>query len=450
MLKPNYSNCDIRKQIYNIFLIFSIIVFTSCQTNEKIKVIKLKPKKTAITKKVVKPSEKPIKVSKDFDPEGYKSIEKLIMIMHILRSQYVDEKKISYDKLINGALRGMLYSLDPYSVYEGGERYKGTVKSVKGEFCGIGIIVSTKNKVLEIISPMDDSPAFKAGVHAGDIITGINDKDISSMSMHECIDKLKGEAGTKITIKVYRKKEDKSLDFTITRKILTISPVKGINVVAGDIGYIRLTQFSSPTTRKMLLALEELVKEKKVKGLIFDLRWNPGGLLQEAIKVCSLFLDEKKLVLTTEGREDKHQKSYYSLKCDKYTEIPIVILINSFSASASEIVAGCLQDHNRAVILGETSFGKGSVQSMLQIAEDAAIRFTTSKYYTPSHKIIHEHGVEPDILVDISEKDERQLVYQITNYPGQIKPDEKDAIEDIQLKRAVSILKGLQILKSKK
>ncbi len=444
-IKKNTTNWLSITKVLQLFAL-SLILFTSCQTSKKIKVIKLKPKikqSKTVKKEKVENLEK-------FDPEGYSSIEKLIMVMHILRSQYVDEKQVSYKKLIDGALKGMLYSLDPYSVYEVGGKLKGTVEQVKGEFCGIGIIVSTKNKVIEIISPMEDSPAFKAGIKAGDIITEINKEDVISMSMHECIENLKGKPGTKITIKVYRKKEDKSLEFTITRRMLTISPVKGINIVQDDIGYIRLVQFSHPTTQKMILALKKLVKEDKIKGLVFDLRWNPGGLLNQAIKVCSLFLDEKKLVLTTEGRETKHKKSFYSLKCDKYTKIPIVILINSFSASASEIVAGCLQDHKRAVILGETSYGKGSVQSMLRVSKESAIRFTTSKYYTPSHKIIHENGVEPDINIEISEKDERTLAYQIVNYPGKINPKRKDTIEDVQLKRAVNILKGLQILQNKK
>jgi len=397
-------------------------------------------------------SDEPVKLDKEtinLDENGYESLSKLFNIMQIVREKYIDKDKTTYDKLIKGALKGMLSELDQYSIYEDEKSLTKTIEQTSGVFGGLGIIVSTAKGSLEIKSVLKDTPAFVAKVKPGDIIIEIEGKRTSKMSIYESTSILKGKVGTKVSFKVFRAIDDTTKEFTIERAVIKVSPIKGVKLLKNKIAYLRITQFSKPTSQKLNLALKNFRKEG-AKGLVIDLRNNPGGLLVQAIKSCSLFLEEGSLIVSTEGRMDTDKASYFSNASDKYLDIPIVVLINSNSASASEIMAGCLKDSKRAIIIGETSYGKGVVQSFLRVSNKSAIRFTTSEYFTPSHKTINEEGVSPNIeVVIVPEDNNYKIAYQMVEYPGVVLPDIEDAVRDIQLERAIDVLTGISLFSQK-
>ncbi len=384
------------------------------------------------------------------DDSGYDSVYKLMYVIQKIRRDYVDEGKVAYPELMKGALKGMLRNLDPFCSYMDPAAHKEMVEETEGkEYGGVGIVVSYKNNQLKVIAPMEDSPGFRAGIKPGDVITRIDGVDTTTITQDECVKRLKGEPGTPVTITVYRESDDTTMEVTIKREKIEVSTVKGAKIIEDGIGYVRIIQFNMPTAAKLDEALAKLDKEK-LRALVIDLRGNPGGLLSSAIEVVSRFVDTGALVVSTEGRQKSADVKYYAMRCDKHIEIPLAILVDEFSASASEIVAGCLKDHKRAVLIGSKTFGKGSVQTVFPLPDNAgAIRLTTAKYYTPSHVVIHENGIMPTVSVPLSKADTDTIYSQRLGYPGVIQPEIPNALRDVQLERAVEILKGVCIMKEK-
>jgi carboxyl-terminal processing protease len=390
---------------------------------------------------------------------AYPSLELFSVVLEKVRKDYVDGQKLSYQDLIYAALKGMLYTLDPHSEFMEPEKYKELQNDTQGAFGGLGIVISMKDNFITVIAPMEDSPGFRAGIMSGDRIVKIEGKSTEKMSLPDAVKNLRGEPGTDVQITVFRPSSNQMKDYKLTRAVINIDMVKDINgkkeFPLGDskIGYVRLVQFGEKTSADLEAALKKL-KAQKMQALVLDLRGNPGGLLEQAVDVCEKFLPRGQLVVTTEGRNPSQNAVRRSLgRGDELNNMPMVVLVNLGSASASEIVAGCLQDLKRAIILGEKTFGKGSVQSIIPLAPlpdgMPALRLTTAKYYTPSHKVIHGEGITPDILVPLTEEQERQV--QLKHTPGGIESlEEKDRERvsrghDPQLDRAMDLLKGITL-----
>jgi carboxyl-terminal processing protease len=384
----------------------------------------------------------------------YAQMELLTKVMELIRKDYVDADKTSYTNLTQGALRGMLNSLDPHSQFMDQQAYKGLEEETEGKFGGIGIQIGlSKEGFLTAIAPMEDSPAAKAGILPGDRIVKIAGRPTEKMSLDEAIKNLRGDPGTKVTLTIFRAKtQDPALrfkDYTLTRAEIKVDSVKDAKILTDGIGYIRVTQFGKHTVDDFEKALDKLSKQG-MDALVLDLRNNPGGLLEAARGVASKFIPAGQIIVSTEGRDSsRNPPPYRSDREKKWLNLPVVVLVNGGSASGSEIVAGALQDLRRAVLVGETTFGKGSVQSILSLGDGTALRLTTAKYYTPSHKVIHEHGITPDIEVILTEEDERKLLEQ--RMRANLPPSEDDEIKpapiaDVQLDRAVDVLKGVKLL----
>ncbi|OGV39378.1 MAG: hypothetical protein A2020_09130 [Lentisphaerae bacterium GWF2_45_14] len=381
---------------------------------------------------------------KENEADAYSSISLFMNVMQLLRQNYVDPEKVTYKKLMEGAMKGMLRELDPFSAYETPENYQATIEGTQGSFGGLGIVVTNKNNALEVVSTMEGSPGFKSGIHSGDIITEINGDPVKTLELGSCVKKLKGAPGTKVSVTIYRRSDDSSKTFDIERAEIKVPAVNGTNLVAEKIGYIRLTQFSAPVAQELDKAIEKL-KEQHIKGLVLDLRNNPGGLLSSAIESASRFIPDNQVIVSTQGRNKDDRQEFKSIPCEKLTDVPMAVLVNENSASASEILAGCLKDHKRAVIIGERTFGKAFIQSIVPLSDKGAVRFTTGKYYTPSGQLIHGEGIKPDIEIIISPETEMKLSRQRSTHPGIIKPEGKGTIKDVQLERAVEILKGISV-----
>ena len=333
-------------------------------------------------------------------------------------------------------------------------------KDTQGSFGGLGITIETKGGYVTVLAPMEDTPGFKAGIITGDRIVKINGKDVEKMAtgdaerLQEAVQHLRGEPGTDVTVTIMRPSTGKVIDLKLTRAVIKVDMVKDINgkkeYPLGDdkIGYVRMTQFGEKTSDDLEKALRKL-KGEGIQALILDLRWNPGGLLDQAVDVCEKFLPKGQLVVSTEGQNSaQNSKRFADGHGDELQGMPIVILVNGQSASASEIVAGCLQDLKRADIMGEKTFGKGSVQSIIPLEDGSALRLTTAKYYTPSHKVIHGQGITPDSIVPMTDE-EYQLVYMKTRAGLDTLGEKeqtmiKDA-HDVQLDRARDLLKGIMI-----
>ncbi len=331
------------------------------------------------------------------DQTAYEKIETFTNIIGIIRKNYVDE--VSTGDLIEGAINGMLNSLDPHSAYLTPDLYKELQIDTKGSFGGLGIEITIRDGVLTVVSPIEDTPAFRAGVKAGDQIIKINGEFSKDMSLVEAVKRLRGPKGTKVTISIKREGVSDLIDLTITREIIRIKSVKFRTLEPGY-GYIRVTQFQEGTDRDVEGGLEALTKENgSLNGLVLDLRNNPGGLLSQAVKVADLFLDSG-LIVYTDGRLENQKQKYFARGPGSFTTFPMVVLVNGGSASASEIVAGALQDQKRALVLGSKTFGKGSVQTILPLPDHSALRLTTAKYFTPSGRSIQETGIQPDIEMD--------------------------------------------------
>ena len=392
--------------------------------------------------------------------ETYKQLSLFGDVFQRVQEQYVEEVK---DKeLIEAAISGMLQSLDPHSSYLSADDYSEMQVKTKGTFGGLGIEITLENNVVKVVSPIDDTPAHKAGMLPGDLIIGIEGKSIRGLPLNKAVEKLRGPVGSKVKITVLRKDTD-PFELEITRAIIKIRSVK-FNII-NNVGYIRLSTFSETTTSSMLEAIEKIKAKtgRKFQGLILDLRNNPGGLLNQSISVSDAFLENGEIV-STKGRNKDDSSRTFAQPGDVISNYPLIVLINSGSASASEIVAGALKDHGRAIILGTRSFGKGSVQSIVPIPGNGAIRLTTSRYYTPSGTSIQAKGIEPDIIVEsgfTEEKKNNQTNVREENLKGALdnknlteenkknQPKKKNEIqkllEDNQISRAVDLIRGIRL-----
>lgn len=360
-----------------------------------------------------------------------------------IRESYVETNKTAYQELVHGALAGMLQSLDPYSQFLDADMYKDMQDDTAGQFGGIGIVVGIKDEMLTIIAPMEDTPGYRAGLQAGDIIIAIDEKPTEDMALSDAVKAMRGASGSKVKLTVLRESALDPLNFEIERAIIEVATVKDAHFLEDGIGYVRVTQFSEPTAAALQKELDRL-KSEGLRALVLDLRNNPGGLLVSAIDVSQKFLDRNQVIVSTQGRDSRQNRVYRSRNKPRYPDIPIVVLVNAGSASASEIVAGALQDNKRAVLVGEKTFGKGSVQSVLPMDEGTAIRLTTAKYYTPSERLIHERGIEPDIVVPMQPEDQERLRGNHVVSDLEIEDaDKKMEVDDIQLQRAVDVLKGI-------
>ena len=395
--------------------------------------------------------------------DPFTSLNLFTTVLDRVRKEYVDGDKLTYQDLIRGALKGMLSTLDPHSEFMEPPKYDELKKDTQGEFGGVGVVISMKDGFLTVVAPMEDTPGFKAGILAGDRIIKIDGSSTERLSLPDAVKKMRGRAGTDVTLSILRPTSGQVRDYTLTRSLIKIDTVKDQNgrrefpLMENKVGYVRLAQFGEQTSSDLEDALSKLEKQG-VEALVLDLRDNPGGLLDQAVQVCEKFLPNGQLIVSTEGRDPKQKAMYYGKRRGKHPSIPIVVLVNGGSASAAEIVAGCLQDCTalgvtKAIILGEQTFGKGSVQSILPLPDNSALRLTTAKYYTPSHKVIHEHGVTPDIPVPMSDEEMRDVF--LKRVPGGIEslPDSDQErvrnARDPQLERALDMLKGISLYTKK-
>ena len=329
------------------------------------------------------------------DNNIYEKIDTFSEVLDKINKEYVDE--INQDEIMDSAINGVLQSLDPYSAYMTPEMYESMTTETSGEFGGLGIEVGMEAGVVKVISPIDNTPASRAGVKAGDYIVKINDSQVQGKSLTEAVELMRGPIGSEIEITVRREGVKKAIIFNITREIIKIESVKS-KVLKEKTGYIRLTAFNDNSSSQIKNKVKEFKKNKKIKNYILDLRNNPGGLLTQAIKISDFFLDYGEIV-STKSRKSSENRKWFARKGDIIDGKTLIVLINYGSASASEIVAGALKDHKRAILLGKNSYGKGSVQSIVPLKNKGAIRLTISKYYLPSGKSISEVGVTPDIEV---------------------------------------------------
>lgn len=386
--------------------------------------------------------------------EAYDNIEMMTQVIMHIRKHYVDEK--TYKDIAYGALHGMLRALDTHSDFLEPKAYKAIKEETSGSFSGIGIHIGLRHGILTVIAPIEDTPAFRAGVLAGDLIIEIEGESTAGITLRDAVDKLRGVKGTEVTITIRRLGEDDPLEITIVRDDIEVPSVKGTRIIEDGIGYTRITQFARPTAGLLKDALAELQGED-MRALVLDLRSNPGGLLGSAIEVAQFFLEKGTLIVTTRGREGVMEENENKADGEtRYTDMPMVVLVNEGSASASEIVAGCLQDHGRAVLVGERTFGKGSVQSVIRLPPDekAAIRLTTAYYYTPSGRLIHDKGIDPDILEEVSPREWRDVLVNRAQKeaPDLVSDEEREAlagVEDRQLLRALDMLKAVLIFQGK-
>ena len=396
--------------------------------------------------------------------ETYKQLNLFGDVFQRVQEQYVEE--VTDKKLIESAISGMLQSLDPHSSYLSADSYKDMQVKTKGKFGGLGIEITMEDGVVKVVSPIDDTPAAKAGMKSGDLIIGVDGESIRGLTINESVSKLRGPVGSKVIITVVRDKKD-PYEIEIKRDIINIKSVKH-NIIK-NIGYVRLTTFSDTTTSGLEKALTEIKKNigNKFQGLILDLRNNPGGLLNQSISVADAFLNQGEIV-STQGRNDDDTSRVFAKKGDLINGQPLVVLINSGSASASEIVAGALKDHSRAIIIGTRSFGKGSVQSIIPLAGNGAMRLTTARYFTPSGVSIQAKGIEPDIIVeagvtelkkakndnrreenlrgalDKNKKSKKTEIDSDSDSDKPLTPLEK-LLQDNQISRAVDMIRGISL-----
>jgi carboxyl-terminal processing protease len=392
----------------------------------------------------------------------YQQVELFMRVLERVRQDYVDGDKVSYEELMNAAMKGMLNTLDPHSEFLEPAKYTDLKSDTEGAFGGVGILVGMRDNVLTVISPTEDSPAYKAGIQAGDKIIKIEGKSTEKIDMQEAVRILRGLPGTEVTITVLRPGKDgkdETKDYTLVRSTIKVDSVKDINgkkefpIGENHVGYVRITQFGEHTTSEFREALEKL-KNQGMEGLVMDLRNNPGGLLDQAVKVCDIFVARPQLIVSTEGRaRNMKAERYYATGKDEYPDLKIVVLVNNGSASAAEIVSGCLQDLGRAYLMGEQTFGKGSVQSIMPLDNGAALRLTTAKYYTPSHKVIHEKGITPDSIVPMSPREEQALYFKrvaggVESLDEPLQAELK-SVRDVQLDRAQDLLKSMILYKQR-
>jgi carboxyl-terminal processing protease len=408
--------------------------------------------------------------------QDYESLEVFTNILSIVKKNYVED--VDTKNLVGGAINGMLSSLDPHSAYLTPDLYKELQMDTQGRFGGLGIEITIRGGILTVVSPIEDTPAAKAGVKPGDQIFKIEDEFTKDMTLVDAVKKMRGPKGTKISISVRREGVAELINFTIVRDTIRVQSVRSRSLEEGY-GYIRLAQFQERSDRDLQKALEKLAAEKGgLKGLVLDLRNNPGGLLTQAVRVADLFLDSG-MIVYTEGRIDSQKQKYFAQKDGSWLDFPVVVLVNGGSASASEIVAGALQDHRRAIVLGIKTFGKGSVQTILPLDDNSALRLTTARYFTPKGRSIQAMGIVPDIVVESTPQqegkvdDKKRPSLREENLPGHLhnqqptpnskqEPGEKEKEKqipssaptgdesidnDAQLKRALDLLKSWDVFK---
>ena len=370
-----------------------------------------------------------------------------------IRSEYVDGKDLTYQQLVYAALKGMVSKLDPHSEFLDADSFQELQDDTEGQFGGLGLVVVLRDGHITVVAPMDDTPGFRAGILTGDRIIKVEGKSVEKQSLTDVVKQLRGDPDSKVQLTVERPATGVVKTYTLTRAVIQMDMVKDINnrkefpLNENKIGYVRITQFGEKTGDELEAALQKL-QGQGMRALVVDLRWNPGGLLDQAVAVCQKFLPRGQLVVSTEGRHTV-EKYFAKGSGDELKGMPVVVLANLGSASAAEIVTGCLQDLHRGIVLGEKTFGKGSVQTIFLLDDKSALKLTVAKYYTPSHKVIHQHGITPDILVPMSDAEEAALIIKRT--PGGVESlndtdkANVDAVRDSQLDRAEDLLKGILI-----
>lgn len=395
----------------------------------------------------------------------YEKIELYTTAMTVIQREYVD--KVDIQELIYGSLQGMLSSLDPHSQFMRPDEYKEIQVETTGEFGGLGIEITIRDNLLTIISPIEGTPAHEAGLQAGDRIVAIDGESTKDITLFEAVKKLRGQPGTKVTVTIMREKTKKIFDVTITRAIIKVESVRQARIVDDQIGYIRLATFGEKSAQDLEQALDKLEGEG-MQALILDLRNNAGGLLNTSIEVADKFLGKDKLIVTTRGRREDQIMEFKASDENTHPDYPLVVLVNHGTASASEIVAGAIQDNKRGVLLGTRTFGKGSVQTIIPLPDGSALRLTTAKYFTPSGRSIHDEGIEPDVKVEyepidtkkkeefpdsIFEKIEKHKLMKDNNdeNPTSFDSSEEELEEDQtsielydnQVRAAINVLKGI-------
>lgn len=398
-------------------------------------------------------------IAQENSSETYRQLSLFGDVFERVRSEYVED--VSDEQLIEAAVNGMLSALDPHSSYLSPKNFREMQTQTRGEFGGLGIEVTMENGFVKVVSPIDDTPAFRAGLKSGDLITHLDGEPVQGLTLSEAVEKMRGKVGSDLKLTVRRENLD-PFNVTVTRDIIKIRSVRS-RMEGGDIAYVRITSFSEQTASGVEQSIKNLRKKAKGKlaGIVIDLRNNPGGLLDQSVKVSDAFLDQGEIVSTRSRRPDESRR--FNAKAGDITNgLPIVVMVNGGSASASEIVAGALQDHRRAIVLGTRTFGKGSVQTIIPLSGNGAIRLTTARYYTPSGRSIQAKGIEPDILVEQAKvekitrpgvKREEDLRGRLDNpSDNQVKPDTEQLVretdkppEDYQLSRALDLLRGIAL-----
>ena len=398
-------------------------------------------------------------IAQENSSETYRQLSLFGDVFERVRSEYVED--VSDEQLIEAAVNGMLSALDPHSSYLSPKNFREMQTQTRGEFGGLGIEVTMENGVVKVVSPIDDTPAFRAGLKSGDLITHLDGEPVQGLTLSEAVEKMRGKVGSDLKLTVRRENRD-PFNVTVTRDIIKIRSVRS-RMEGEDIAYVRITSFSEQTTSGVEQSIKSLRKKAKGKlaGIVIDLRNNPGGLLDQSVKVSDAFLDQGEIVSTRSRRPDERRR--FNAKAGDITDgLPIVVMVNGGSASASEIVAGALQDHRRAIVLGTRTFGKGSVQTIIPLSGNGAIRLTTARYYTPSGRSIQAKGIEPDILVEQAKvekitrpgvKREEDLRGRLDNpSDNRVKPDTEQLVketdkppEDYQLSRALDLLRGIAL-----
>jgi carboxyl-terminal processing protease len=396
-------------------------------------------------------------IANDNGSDTYRQLNLFGDVFERVRADYVEE--VTDKKLIEAAINGMLTHLDPHSGYLDLDSFRDMQVQTKGEFGGLGIEVTMENGLVKVVSPIDDTPAARAGIQPGDFITHLDDKPVLGLTLNEAVDKMRGPVRTSIKLTIRREGVADAFDVNIIRDVIKIRSVRWRE--EGDIGYIRVTTFNEQTTTLLRQAVDETTKKigkDKIKGFVLDLRNNPGGLLDQAVSVADAFLDRGEIV-STRGRRVEETQRFNAKKGDIANGLPIVVIINGGSASASEIVAGALQDHNRAVLMGTQTFGKGSVQTVIQMPGHGAIRLTTARYYTPSGISIHAKGITPDIVIPAArvERIKENNNRREADLPGALSGEQpstkenqetsktQDETDDYQLVRALDLLQGIAL-----
>ena len=411
----------------------------------------------------------PASAAKTDKSEIYRLLELFGDVFERVRTDYVEET--TEEELLEAAIQGMLQSLDPHSSYLNKKTFKDMRVQTKGEFGGLGIEVTMEGGYVKVVSPIDDTPAFRAGIEPGDLITHLDGKLVRGLTLSEAVEKMRGKVGTDIVLTV-RRKDLQPLTITITRDKIRIRSVRARAV--GDVGYLRITNFSEQTKSGVAKSIAKLREEigDTIQGFVLDLRNNPGGLLEQAVSVSDAFLERGEIV-STQGRQADNAQRFHARSGDLASGLPVVVLINGGSASASEIVAGALQDHKRAVIIGTRSFGKGSVQTIIPLGTSGAIKLTTQRYYTPSGRSIQAKGINPDIVIEQSKveplsrgprrkesdlrrslkREEGKTEGKMLETAGQEKKEDKvnktpDRSFDYQLVRALDLIRGISLYRS--